>query len=261
MRAARSIGRKSRVRGAAGDAARGLILLADGVGGMDLCGLGMRRALARSGSSYALRVIRWGHGYGRWYADLSNTQNHRAGADSMAELVARQRLEHPDAPIFLLGKSGGSAIVLGCLERLPENAVETTILLAPAVSPEYELAAALKATRNMVAFWSPFDVVILGLGTAIFGTVDRQRRPAAGLVGFKTKRNAGGAELERLIQVKWRSEMASSGYWGGHIGPDHPAFLGRYVIPLLRPGLDRRAIGELVGVKPADADADNVTVP
>jgi hypothetical protein len=28
--------------------------------------------------------------------------------------------------------------------------------------------------------------------------------------------------------------MASTGYLGGHVGPDSPAFLRKYVVPLLR---------------------------
>ena len=37
----------------------------------------------------------------------------------------------------------------------------------------------------MVVFWSPLDVFVLGLGTRVFGTIDRVRSVSAGLVGFR----------------------------------------------------------------------------
>src|SRR5205823_1991408 len=104
---------------------------------------------------------------------------------------------------------------------------EAAILLAPALSPDYDLTRALEAVRReMVVFWSPFDVFVLGLGTRVFGTIDRVRSVSAGLVGFR-------GEWPKLRQVRWRPSMASSGYLGGHVGPDSPAFLRRYVVPLL----------------------------
>ena len=60
------------------------------------------------------------------------------------------------------------------------------MLLSPALSPTYDLAPALSAVRReMVVFWSPLDVIVLGLGTRIFGTIDRIKTVSAGLVGFR----------------------------------------------------------------------------
>ena len=86
-------------------------------------------------------------------------------------------------------------------------------------------------------FWSPFDVVTLGLGTLVFGTVDRVHTVSAGMVGFRVPKDldAEGERLYRkLHQVRWTPEMVSSGNLGGHIGTDNPAFLRKYVVPLLR---------------------------
>ena len=44
--------------------------------------------------------------------------------------------------------------------------------------------------------------------------------------------------------------MASTGYFGGHVGPDSPAFLRKYVVPLLRPAFVRRTI-DLLGDRAA----------
>jgi hypothetical protein len=89
----------------------------------------------------------------------------------------------------------------------------------------------------MVVFWSPLDVIVLGLGTQIFGTIDRIKTVSAGLVGFRLPEpldDAQRAQYAKLRQVRWQPGMASTGYLGGHVGPDSPAFLRKYIVPLLR---------------------------
>src|SRR5262249_29959015 len=141
---------------------------------------------------------------------------------------------------FVVGKSGGTGLIVMALEHLPENTVEAAVLLAPALSPVYDLAPALNAVRReMVVFWSPLDVFVLGLGTLVFGTIDRIKSVSAGLVGFQAPAPGNPArdvQYQKLRQVRWRIEMATTGYLGGHVGPDSPAFLRKYVVPLLRVG-------------------------
>ncbi len=86
----------------------------------------------------------------------------------------------------MVAKSGGAGIAVRALEWLADDAVERAILLAPAISPRYDLTAALRAVRReIVVFWSPLDVVVLGAGTRLFGTIDRVKTVGAGLVGFR----------------------------------------------------------------------------
>ena len=219
--------------------AEALVLIADGVGGFELTSFGLRHVVGRAGGPELVRAVAWGHGWGRWHADLSNVANQQAGAKLMADRVVAWRAEHPDRPAFLVGKSGGTGIVVGALELLPEGAVETAVLLASAISPGYDLSTALRAVaRELVVFWSPYDVVILGAGTLLFGTMDRVHSVAAGLVGFRTPPGLDEASQrlyrDKLRQVRWTSEMLAAGNFGGHAGTDHPAFLRKYVVPLLR---------------------------
>jgi hypothetical protein len=149
------------------------------------------------------------------------------------------RAAEPDAPVFMVAKSAGSAVVVQALEQLPPNSVDLAVLLAPAFSSTYDLSAALRAVKGeIVVFWSPFDVFMLGLGTLLFGTVDRVCCRGAGLVGFRLPPAASADTREayrRLRQVPWRLPMAITGYCGGHFGTNLPTFLARYVLPLLRP--------------------------
>ena len=48
-------------------------------------------------------------------------------------------------------------------------------------------------------------------------------------------RTVGRLIIAKLRQIRWRPGMAATGYLGGHVGPDCPAFLRKYVVPLLRP--------------------------
>lgn len=224
---------------------QGLVLVADGVGGLDLCGTALRYVLAAEGLNHAIHVLPWGHGFGRWFADLTNVANRDLKAALLAVAVRQFRTSQPDAPIFLIGKSGGSGVVVKALEQLEEESVERVIFLAPALSPEYDLTLGLRAVRGeMVVFWSPLDVFILGAGTRVFGTADRVRTASAGLVGFRIPPppRAGGphpdGQYAKLRQIRWMPRMAASGYLGGHLGPDSPVFLKNYVVPLLRTGTD-----------------------
>jgi hypothetical protein len=216
--------------------AAGLVVVADGVGGLDLCATGMRYAAAWTGSRLRVEALPWGHGRWRWHADLTDTARHDEQARALADRVRGWRGLFPDRPVSLVGKSGGSVIVVRALERLEPGTVSAGVLLAPALRPDYDLSRALRAVRReLLVHHSPLDVVILGLGTRLFGTADRARTPAAGLTGFRRPDGADPDSYARLHQERWRPSLARSAYFGGHLGPDNPWFLARHVLPLLAP--------------------------
>jgi hypothetical protein len=233
--------RYGEVDGPAPGARAPLVLVADGVGGAELCSLGLKYAAAWSGAGIEVRGIGWGHGFGRWYRDLTETAWHARQADRLAASVAQAREEGRD--VHVVGKSGGTGIVVWALERLPAGSVASAVLLAPALSPRYDLSRALKAVRGeMTVFHSPLDLIVLGAGTSIFGTVDRVRTAAAGLGGFQRPPGLVVTDAEdedpyaRLRQVRWTPRMGRTGYLGGHVGPDLPGFLRQYVLPCLDRG-------------------------
>jgi hypothetical protein len=218
---------------------RGLVMVIGGVGGMDWCGFALRRLLKNRQPPYAIQIFPWGLGFGRWHADLTNIINRDAKAQLIAETIRLYHDDQPGRPVFVVAKSGGAGVAVKALELLDEKAVERVILLAPALSPYYDLTAALHAVRReMVVFWSPLDLIVLGAGTRVFGTIDRVRTVGAGLVGFRVPavsaaKTAPSREYGKLRQVRWHPRMAASGNLGGHMGPDSPFFLRKYVVPLL----------------------------
>ncbi len=218
----------------------GLVLVADGIGGFNMCGRALARVVKSVGLPYTTWVVPWGHGVGRWYADLSNEANYETRADEVAETVRLYHGQNPEVPIYLVGKSGGCAVMVKALERLDGPRIERAVLLAPALSPGYDLTLALgNVVREVAVFWSPLDVVFLGAGTRLFGTSDRVWGSGAGLVGFR-RPTAGTDAPDRLLaykklrQIRWSPRMSTTGYLGGHLGPDSPLFLKKYVLPLLR---------------------------
>ena len=69
----------------------GLVLVADGVGGLDLCGTGLRYVMGAQRLPFVVKVVPWGHGWGRWLADLTRTANRDAHAREVAAEVTAFR--------------------------------------------------------------------------------------------------------------------------------------------------------------------------
>ena len=130
--------------------AGGLVLVVDGVGGLELCGTALRYVVGAERLPYVIHIFSWGHGVGRWYADLTNAVNRDTKARLVADAIERYKLNWAGDPVFLVAKSGGSGVVVKALEFLDKMTVERVVLLAPALSPAYDLSGALapSATRS-----------------------------------------------------------------------------------------------------------------
>jgi hypothetical protein len=215
---------------------RALCVVADGVGGLDLCSTSLRHVARRTGTGLRVEGASWSHGWGRWFADLTDRSHASEWSARVAERVEKALCDGIGR-VSLVGKSGGCGIVVGALERLPAESVDVAVLLAPAVSPNYDLEPALRAVRRkLIVFWSPLDLLILGAGTLVFGTIDRRHTISAGLVGFRNVDRLSPAALGKFEQIRWTPVMCRTGYFGGHVGPDLPWFLERYVAPILSDG-------------------------
>src|SRR3954470_262778 len=103
---------------------RGLVVVADGVGGLDLCGTALRYVMGSLKIPYIVKIVTWGHGLGRWHADLTNAANSNLRAREIADSLITFLEESPGIPVFLVGKSGGTGLVVKALEHLPDDAVE-----------------------------------------------------------------------------------------------------------------------------------------
>lgn len=209
---------------------RGLALILGGIEGPSLAQHAMAAGLLRGGWRGAVEIYRWNAGIpiARCALNLMSRRRHARTTNELTQRILAHRRAYPNTPIALVAVSGGCWIVIRALEQLgPEQAVSACVLLAPAVSPACDLSAALAASgAGILSVHSPYDLAILGLGTAIVGTSDRRFGRAAGAAGFPR----GDA---RLMQRAWRAEDARLGYWGSHCTAIAPQFIAREITPWL----------------------------
>jgi pimeloyl-ACP methyl ester carboxylesterase len=216
----------------------GIVFVADGAGGRLEASNAMIVATQTGSPGLQVRPFVWTHGRFRGLADVLDVTYARCQGRMLAEEVCRCRSANPGIPIYIVGFSAGSYVVLAAAEHLPPDTLERIILLAPSVSACYDLRPALASARQGVdAFTSERDRFYLGLGTRLIGTSDRKHEPAAGKVGFcppiLTQCDAWLAG--RLHQHPWDCSVAWTGHDGGHAGSLQPAYLTAFVLPLLTP--------------------------
>lgn len=218
--------------------ARGLVVILPGIEGRSLYSEGIARGLEQGGVPAGIEIYDWGSPLSP-LSNIADLERNRRQAQKLAERIANYRRDFPGRPIFLFGHSAGAGLTILTLEALPARCpVKAVYLLGAAVGPEHDLRGALAQTEEGIwNFYSGYDVGWLGVGTSLFGTVDRRHGPAAGAVGFKQP-DGLGAEDERLYgqklhQVKYFGRMARSGHSGSHTGWASSRFVRDWLAPLV----------------------------
>ena len=169
-------------------------------------------------------------------ASLSQRERNIVEAEKVARLITRKYRAAPDRPLYLSCESGGAGIAIWALERLPDDVhVDAVVLVSPAVSTEYDLSPALRHVRHkMLVFPSRSDGLILGVGTAVFGTMDRRHKKSAGLDGFTRPESADVEQYAKLEQFPYRGKMLFRyGNSGGHAWAMYPHFASAWLAPRL----------------------------
>ncbi len=177
-------------------------------------------------------------------------------ADVFAEKIRQRMKEDPGLKIRLIGHSGGAGIATWALERLPKDVqVESVVFIAPALSQRYDLSKALSHVRGKAYVLSSVnDVIVLGAGTRLFGTIDGVKEEAAGLRGFTMPDEADKEQYAKLVAMPYTSDWMSFGNIGDHIGPMSETFAKEFISRLLQ-DLPPPA------TRPAPDVADNVEQP
>jgi len=137
------------------------------------------------------------------------------------------------------------------LERLPEDvAIESAVLLAPALSQHFDFQRALQQTRQGIwNFYSPMDAIFLIAGTTLFGTLDGKHQPAGGAAGFRPGPEEGADQQQlrqsKLHQISYQLRMSQSVNLGGHFGCVNRLFVEEWIAPIL---LARNSVPQLSAV-------------
>ena len=213
-----------------------LVFVADGSGDYRTTSLALGEAVTSTGALLRVETVVWSHGYGKMFEDHVDHCNHIREGRRLASLVMAVKQECPNRAVYLVGHSSGAAVILAAAEAVPPETVERIVLLAPAVSSEYDLRPALHSCRQTIeVFASRRDVGALAIAIGFVGTADRRRTSAAGRIGFTPVLACPGDEqlYTKLHIHPWSRAVAWTGNRGSHYGTLGQTFMRAYVLPLL----------------------------
>jgi pimeloyl-ACP methyl ester carboxylesterase len=208
---------------------RGRLLILPGVGNTRFHLAGFVAAAERQLPGFDVEVRTWGVPF----LTIHNLRAHDrnvATARGIAAEIAAWRREHPREPFYLVGYSGGGGMATLVTAALPDGvAIERLVLVAPAISPDYPLAAAVlpHVGEFVVNYWSERDLQV-GWGTRTFGTIDRKMTESAGATGF-------AAHDVRLLQYRWSAADERYGHFGNHLSYLGQRWQAAKLLPALEP--------------------------
>jgi pimeloyl-ACP methyl ester carboxylesterase len=188
-------------------------------------------------------------------AALQGYARNHLQAQRIADLILAHRAADPNSPIYLTAHSGGCGLAVWALEKLPSNVkVRTVLLIAPALSPGYDLTQALHhVDGQMYAFSRTLDSVVLETGTRLFGTIDGVQTAAAGFSGFIQPPTADPSMYQKLIQRTYQSDWAKYNDFGNHIGAMSRPFAKAILAPLVESATST--------TQPSDAVKESTAIP
>ncbi|MBT3277873.1 MAG: hypothetical protein HN909_06295 [Phycisphaerales bacterium] len=166
-----------------------------------------------------------------WDGDLQAKHAARIAAS-----IASYREAYPDRPCHLVGCSAGGGLVAQVLAALaeitednPGAMLDNVALLGPALNPRTDLTGLVEKTvrGTLSNFCSRMDCVVLGVGTSIFGTVDRRFGASAGMVGMRHEMPG------KCENVRFRPWMIRHNRFGGHKSNLNRKFIANLVAPRL----------------------------
>jgi len=197
---------------------RGTVILLPGVEGNAWQLKHIYEGLRRAGIEQAIEIVPWGSPPLSSMQNLTDLKRNRERAGAIATKIKSLRAEYPDAPLTLVGYSGGGGLAVLSLEALADGVtVDRTILVAAAISNRYDVRPLLnKSRKGIVNIYSKRDGIV-GACTKVFGTIDRKKTLSAGHCGFVNEDHAL-VDFEGLTQIEWTPEWRKHGHGGGHLG-------------------------------------------
>lgn len=212
------------------------MLVLPGIEGPSGWNYNLARGLADGGVKASIEIFDWGTTIpGGMLINIADLERNQQMAEALRDRVVSYKRAHPGRPVHIIGHSGGGGIAVLAAEKLPDNVrVTSLVLLAAALSPDYDLGPALKHTQNGIFnYYSTYDRFFLDAGTRVAGTIDRSHTSAAGSVGFRRPPGSDPELYDKLHQIEWDKNMSWSGHWGDHFGWTNPGFVRRYLAPLI----------------------------
>jgi pimeloyl-ACP methyl ester carboxylesterase len=220
---------------------RGYTIILPGIEGRSYLNESIAFGLKDGGVPGGLEIYDWTvGGASTWLLNLRWTSHNEKEAARIALKIKNYQDMYPGRPVSIIGHSGGGGMAVLALEHLaPEHKIDSVILLAPALTPDYDLRKALTRTRSGIwNYYSKYDVGFLQVGTYTFGNMDGGHARAAGAVGFVKPwgMDRHGHEVyDRLLhQQEFTPQMAESGHYGLHTTWAKRAFVSKWLAPIVR---------------------------
>jgi hypothetical protein len=208
---------------------RGLTLILGGIEGPSQYGVSMAVGVLRARYRGAVELFPWNRGVPLlcWLRNLMDRRHHEKQSDRLVARILEHQDRYPNSPVCLLAQSGGCWVVVRALEKLPAGAcVRTAVLLAPSISPAYDIsAAAAKCEAGLVSVGGPGDFFFLALGTTLLGTSDRLHTPSAGWIGWHHY------YVDGFTEIRWHPSWLKLGYLGNHTTISSIRFIQRVIAP------------------------------
>lgn len=216
---------------------KGMVIILPGIEGESGANRNIRKGLERGGVERALPIMHWGRpipGVGMVLNQVDFIGNRLAG-ERIAKRIMAYQDQYPGRPVHIIGHSGGGGVAIFAAESLPDDReIEGLILLSASISSAYDTSKALSRCRQgIVNFYNKGDAALLGVGTAVMGTVDGTHGPSAGLIGFDLPKESDSDEkrlaYENLYQVLLTSEMSGNAL--AHFSTTQVGFILKHVAP------------------------------
>jgi hypothetical protein len=192
------------------------------------------RGLRQAAFDGPIEIHDW-TGEDRGLKALLNKPRHGRQAALLAKRIRELRSKHPLARLVVTAHSGGTGVAVWALEQLPPDVrIDSLVLLSSALSPQYDLSAALAhVAGRCYTFHSAYDAAVLGAGTRVFGTIDGVKEDAAGKVGFTAPPSADADQYRKLVQFEYSAEWMKYDNIGDHIGSMSAPFTEHVLAPLI----------------------------
>ena len=211
-----------------------LVVLVPGCAGDGFWYNDLRKSVAATQPAVTVRTFEWGAPKFLYVLNLQDPKIHTEAEVELARAIKSWRDRYPAGKLTLLGHSAGCGVILGSLSRLGKRVdVENVVLLAPSVSPDYQIAPALgQIAGTLHVFFSDSDRLWLGWRTSTFGTYDSVKSEAAGKVGLNVEQL--DAKLRcKIVQHSYEPEFSELGHGGGHFGALARRFDQKVIAPLV----------------------------
>ena len=204
----------------------GLVMILPGIEGESGFNHDIRRGLTSAGCYRAMPIYSWGVPIPLIgiFVNQTNALGNKAAGRRIAREIEKYLDKYPNAPVYIIGHSGGGGIAVFTAEALGDKyQIDGLILLSASISGNYNLSKALSKCKNgILNIYNRYDGLLVG--TVFLGNVDGGRYTSAGLGGFSE-------EHAKLYQIEVTSDMTRKSGGTAHSAATRPGFISKYVAP------------------------------